>query len=189
MRIRNKRGYTILEVLIAVFITGLLAASGFQFYATMHNQTLTQEERSEMQHASRVTLQEIAKTLRMAGYKLGGAHVPYAISVDTLTVFFSQTQPVDTVMYFLDDAGGMYAMTEGEEGQRPPRQLMKKVNSQAAAVFANGIDNISYVLIDSENISISVTSRTLNRDQEYDENDGYRTLITSERVKMRNVGL
>jgi len=191
-RIRKTNGYTILEILIAVMITGILATSGFQFYSTMHNQTLTQEDISEMQHSSRVTLQEIAKTLRMAGYKLPDTHVPYVISSDTLWVFYGQTQPVDTVVYFLQETVDPYGGGgEMEEAERisPPMQLMKQVNSQTAATFAEGIQSISYTALDASNIVISVTTMTLRPDESYSENSGYRTLVTSERVKLRNVDL
>jgi len=58
-RLRNNRGYTIIEMLVAVLITGILASAGFEFYISMHNQTLAQEEISDMQQASRASLQEI----------------------------------------------------------------------------------------------------------------------------------
>jgi len=87
LRHHNKRrqaGFTILEVLVAGLITGILAMSSFQFYVSMHNQTLTQEEVSDMQTNCRASLHEIGQTLRMGGYKLSDTHNPFEITGDSL---------------------------------------------------------------------------------------------------------
>ena len=89
-KFKNNKGYTLLEILIGLFLTGLIAAAGFEFYATMHNQRLVQEDISDMQLNARNSLQEIVKTLRMGGYKIS-THPPYRASGDSLFVFYSET--------------------------------------------------------------------------------------------------
>lgn len=188
-RLRNNRGYTIAELLIAMFITGILAAAGFEFYISMHNQTLAQEEISDMQQASRASLQDITKTLRMAGYKVG-SHVPYAINGDSLYIFYNGTQPVDSVLYFLadytsDELAGMSAFSTGST----PHKLMKQVNSAAAEVFADYITDVTFTAINSSTIQVTINVQAAQPDEDFVTNGGYRTYSALETVNLRNVAL
>ncbi len=192
LRHKNKRrqaGFTILEVLVAGLITGILAMSSFQFYVSMHNQTLTQEEVSDMQTNCRASLHEIGQTLRMGGYKLG-THNPYDIYGDSLYVFFSETQPVDTVLYFLQE------FSDQEYAQDYPRpagwkifKLMKKVNSLKAAVFADYIKGIRYNAVASDEVTVAVTIESQKPDETFQTNNGYRTFTLVDRVILRNANL
>ena len=101
-KLKCSKGYTLIELLISLFITGLLVAAGMKFYVSMHNQALAQEEISYMQQNARSCLQEVSKSLRMAGYKIG-SHPAYRINGDSLYVFYNDSQPVDTVLYYLED--------------------------------------------------------------------------------------
>ena len=53
----TSKGYTLIELLIALFLTGVITTAGFHFYVKMHNSALTQEEISDMQQKSRASLQ------------------------------------------------------------------------------------------------------------------------------------
>jgi len=188
-RLHNNKGFTISEVLIAVFITGVLAAAGFEFYISMHNQTLAQEEISDMQQASRASLQDIAKTLRMAGYRVG-AHDAYQINGDSLRVFYNGTNPVDTIMYFLadyayDELQGIPAFQTGSV----PKKLMKQVNSNNAEIFADYIHNISFTALTSSTVQVSIEVQASHPDEDYTYNGGYRTYSALETVSLRNVAL
>jgi prepilin-type N-terminal cleavage/methylation domain-containing protein len=180
-KIRNTRGYTLIELIIALFLTGVVAAAGFSFYVTMHNQALTQEDISNMQHTNRTTLQEMAKTLRMAGYKLSG-HIPYRIAGDSLYVFFSETQPVDTVLYFLqrDPSGSI-------DDPWTPFRMMRQVNGGTAAIFSDAIHSVNYQVIDSATVVIEVETQTESSDESWVQDDGYRTITLTERVTIRNL--
>lgn len=180
---RNINGYTILELLVALLLTGIVAAAGFSFYVSMHNSALTQEDISNMQHTSRSSLQDMAKTLRMAGYKLSG-HVPYRIAGDSLYVFFSETQPVDTVLYYLEQNT---ALAAGTPTDWQPMFLMKQVNSQPPGVFSDLVRSIAYNVIDSANIEISIEAQTSRSDEAWSRDDGYRSFTATERVTIRNL--
>lgn len=187
---RRQAGFTILEVLVAGLITGILAASSFQFYISMHNQTLTQEEVSDMQTNCRASLHEIGQTLRMGGYKLGETHNSFDIHGDSLFVFFNETQPVDTVLYFLQE------FSDQEYAQGYPRptgmrifKLMKKVNSLKAAVFADYIKNIRYNAVASDEVTVAITIESQKPDETFQTNNGYRTFTLVDRVILRNANL
>ena len=184
--IRNSKGYTIIELLTSLLITGIVCAAAFKFYVSMHNQTLAQEEISTMQQNSRVTIEEISKTLRMAGFKTG-VHPAYAINGDSLYVFYSDTHPIDSVLFYLDDYNE-YELSRFPEGIRP-KKLMRRVNSDSAYVFSEYIFDLSFRAINSSTIEIAVEVISSTVDEDYAENNGYRTLAASENVNLRNVAL
>jgi len=180
-------GFSILEVLIAALITGVLATSTFQFYTSMNGQTEIQHDVSEIQHLCRASLHDIKKNLRMAGYKLNG-HDSFDISNDTLSIYYSDTQPVDTVMYYLEE------FSENEYYQVKPYvegmvlyKLMRKVNSETPAICTDFIQSIRFVQLNAKTITISITAQTSKQDETYDTNNGFRTYTMVERVTMRNV--
>ena len=183
--LRHSAGYTIMELLVALVLTGIVAAAGFSFYVSMHNSALTQEDISNMQHTARSSLQEIAKTLRMAGYELAG-HAAYRISGDSLYVFFSDPQPVDTVLYYLQENT---ALGVNAPNGWKPMFLMKKVNNQPAAVFSDVVRSITYTVIDSANVQVSIEAQTAKSDESWDEDSGYRSFTATERVTIRNLEL
>ncbi len=184
-RFRNSDGYTMLEVIVAMALTGILAMSGFEFYAAIHSQTSTQEEISEMQQNSRATLAELVRTMRKAGYKIGG-HRAYEISGDSLWIFFSETQPVDTVLYYLSTDADYQQGIFREEGAMTRKFLMKKVNSGYPVVYSEMIENISYNVIKASIIEISVEVIARKADENYQENGGYRTRTVAETISLRN---
>jgi len=188
-RLRNNRGYTIIEMLVAVLITGILASAGFEFYISMHNQTLAQEEISDMQQASRASLQEITKNLRMAGYRVG-THPAYVINGDSLMIFYSGTQPIDTILYFLADySTDEKAAIPGFPQSNSPRKLMKQVNSGYAEMFADYIRRVSFTAVSPSSVQVVIEVQTSMPDEDYNYNNGYRTYAAAETVNLRNVSL
>ena len=175
-----------------MLITGIMVASVFEFYVSMHNQTMVQDEISEMQQNSRACIVEITKNLRMAGFKIG-SHAPYLINGDSLYVFYNDTQPVDTILYYLSaqpnyELKGQYADDdEGGEGAETPNQLMKKVNSNRATVFSDYILGVSFTQVNSSTLGVSITTQATKPDEDYTENYGIRTYQSNENVFLRNI--
>jgi len=185
LKIHNARGFTLIELFIALFMTGIIAAAGFQFYVSMHNSTVTQEDISDMQNTSRTSLQEMVRTVRMAGFKVG-THVPYRVNGDSLYVFYSDTQPVDTILFFLqEDPSGGVAAVEGVVARR----LMKQVNSNPAGVYSDNVRAISYTVVDPSTIDITVQIQTARSDETFSRHDGHRFLSMTERVTIRNLDI
>lgn len=184
--LHNRRGYTIIEMLIALFITGVIAAAAFEFYVSMHNQTLAQEDISDMQQNARVTVAEITKSLRMAGYKVG-THPAFEVNGDSLYVFYSDTQPVDSVLYFLMDypEGSLTRFTDG----LAPKMLMKQINSNAPEVFSEFISDITFTVVDSSSVEVAVEVITSRPDEDHRDNAGFRTIAADENVNIRNRSL
>ena len=186
-RLKCSRGFTILEVVIAALITGILATASFRFYTSMHNQTEAQYEVSELQHQCRASVHEMKKTLRLAGFKLT-AHPAIEINGDSLAIYFSETQPVDTVLYFLQEFGDLdyYRIPDLPDGQQLFR-LVRQRNSQPAEIFTDFIVDVGFKPIDSKTMLITITAQTSKKDETFEENNGFRTWTLEEQVSLRNV--
>lgn len=184
------KGISLIEILIATFITGVLATAALSFFSGMHNQSVTQRNVAEMKDLARATLMEMKKTVRMAGYKLPEGHAPYEIfGGTTIGVYSSQTQPVDTTWLYLQEfAEYEYAQLCDLPDDRQLFKLMKMVNSDPPDIFSDFIVRVQYTAIDSNNVLISVTTQTPKHDMDWPLNNGYRTYTTTEQVKIRNAG-
>ena len=183
----NQFGFSMLEVLIASIITAIIATSAFSFYAKMSEQSEHQFNVSEMHQLCRTSLYDIRKSLMQAGFKLT-AHPPYEIKGDTLAVYYSDTQPVDTILYYLVE----YNDAEYAEISELPQshqlfKLYKKVNGDAPALFADYIVGINYNQVDAANMIVSIEVHSLLKDDSYQPNDGFRTYTVSERINIRNI--
>ncbi len=188
-RLRKSNGYTLIELLIALIVTGIIATAGFQFYVKMHNSTLSQEQISDMQQSSRVSLERISKSIRMAGFKIG-AHPAYRINGESLFVFASISQPVDTILYFLADYDNSeLANVDSLDASVRPRKLMIQVNGGAPEVFADNIHSMNFRVVNPTTIEVALTVQPLKPDESFAQNEGYRMFTANERVKMRNLGI
>ncbi len=183
---RCQRGVSVLELLIAALITGVMTTAAFQFLVTMQNQSEAQQNLSEAQLLCRNSLMDIKKNLRMAGYKITG-HPAYEVKGDTLAVYVSRSQPVDTILYYLweFDDGEYASMPDLPEGRQVYR-LIKQTNSDPPDEFADYILNVQYDLTDPSNVIVRVTTQTPRPDEDYPSFNGYRSYSLSERVKIRN---
>ncbi len=183
----NQVGFSILEVLIAAIITGIIATSAFSFYTKMSEQSEHQFNVSEMHQLCRTSLYDIRRTLMQAGFKLT-AHPAYEVKGDTLAVYYSDTQPVDTILYYLVEYNDAeYAAIADLPQSHQLFKLYKKVNSDAPALFADYIVDIIYNQVDAANMIVSISVHSLLKDDSYQPNDGFRTYRVSERINIRNV--
>jgi hypothetical protein len=186
---QTQRGATLIELLIAALLTAILGGFTFRYYASMHQHSITQTEIADMHQVSRSCLDEISRTLRMAGWRIGG-HPAYTIQGDSLYVFYSETNPVDTVLYFLEEyTAPEYAAVGGVPTGMELWKLMKKVNGGTPEMFADRVSAVQYTVIDSATVAVTLTVQTARSDETFADNQGYRTFINTERVNMRNVSL
>jgi type II secretory pathway component PulJ len=181
-KLRNTAGISLVEILVSLIITGLLATASFQFYSDMNGRTLTQQDLSDLQHICRTTVYELKKSIRMAGYKIG-SHDPFEIAGDTLFVYQQGTNPVDTIRYYLVQE---YRM-DAAEGAHQLYQLMKQMNSESAVPMSDHLRSLVFTEIDSANIQVEVTAESERRDHEYTANDGFKSFTLTELIKIRNV--
>lgn len=197
-RNRSQTGFSLLELLIALLITGAIAAAAFQFYVTMNQNVITQQEISEMQQISRSCLQEISKTVRMAGYMLqqvSPGHLPYEIIDDTLFVYqgcidVGCPDPVDTTRYFLSEFGESdYAGVPGLPTGMQIYKLMRQQDRDTVELYADFVQSILFTPIGTQEMAITMTVQAARTDETFSENNGFRTFSNTERISMRNVSM
>lgn len=69
-KLKDKKGVSFLEVMIALLITGILTASMLRLYITQHKNYMIQEDVTEIQQNARASIGELSRQIRMAGYDL-----------------------------------------------------------------------------------------------------------------------
>lgn len=186
-KLASAAGLTIVELVIAAFVTAIVAGAGFNFFAHFHGAGEAQSSISELQNLGRNSLLEIRKSLRIAGYNLSG-HVPYRISGDSLAIYYTMTQPVDSVHYYLQEfTSAEYAAVPGRPNTLLIYKLMKRINAAAPMVYADFITDFDVVPIDSRNFAVTITAVADRADDKYQPNSGFRTYTIGERVLLRNV--
>lgn len=186
-KLKCNRGISILEILIAGLITGILATATFSFYVSMQQQTESQYELSELQNTCRTSLWDMKKNLRLAGFKIAG-HPAFEISGDTLAVYYSNTQPVDSIIYYLSEyADWEYLMVPNLPDGKKLYNLMKKVNSEIPAIYSEFVTGIVFNEIDSANVIITITAQVSKQDETYQPNGGFREFSLAERIHIRNI--
>jgi hypothetical protein len=63
-------GFTVLELLVSVFLAAIVTTAAMSLYITQHKQLLVQDEISDMQANVRAATAELTTKIRMAGYKV-----------------------------------------------------------------------------------------------------------------------
>lgn len=88
---RNEKGFTLVELLIALLISGFVVSAAYGIYLTQHEGWIIQEQVSNMQQNIRAAMHELETRIRMAGYRLPGGIEPIYASdsnPDTITIVF-----------------------------------------------------------------------------------------------------
>ena len=87
----QNRGTTLIELLVALAITGVVTMSVMKLYVTQHENYLLQDDITTVQQNARASIDELTRNIRMAGNELPGG-LPALIAgnhdPDTITINF-----------------------------------------------------------------------------------------------------
>ena len=89
--ILNENGVSIIEMLIALLMVGVVTTSIFKLYITQHESYLVQDDITNIQQNARASIDELSRQIRMAGYDLPlGIQAIYAQNTnpDTITLVY-----------------------------------------------------------------------------------------------------
>ncbi|MCP4704367.1 MAG: hypothetical protein GY865_07135 [candidate division Zixibacteria bacterium] len=88
-KLKNRAGMSILEVLIALFLAGIVTTAIFKIYITQHKNWMIQEDVTDIQQNARAAIDELNRNIRMAGHALPfglNAIEAYDTNPDTIIV-------------------------------------------------------------------------------------------------------
>jgi hypothetical protein len=174
---RDERGMSIIELLIASAIGLMVITAGLEFYVSQHKSWLMQTDVAEIQYNARACIDEIANSLRMAGYDLPAGHESVQIGTDSLTVFFVRAGKVDTIRYFI------------YKHDSEDRYLVRHVNDEQAKFFSNDVESLIATETSPRRFTIELTTRSERPDKDLIGLDGYRRRTITTEVLARNLTL
>ena len=208
----NDRGFTILETLVAVSISGILMAGIYSTYYSQQKSSIVQGQVAAMQQNLRAAMSLMTTDIRMTGYDpLGSAGAGIQNDgTDSIRVTMDTTgdgaadDANEDVTYSLYDADG-----DGDN------DLGRNTGSGNVPAAAN-IDALNFVYLDAQgavtatvsemrSVQISILARTERADPGFTNNetytnqqgtpiytasgDHYRRRMLTAQVKCRNLGL
>ena len=98
LNFRAIKGFTIIELLIALFLAGIVTSAAMGIYITQHKQWLVQDDISDMQASIRAAAVELSTQIRMAGYNVPGG-IPeleaYNTNPDTIVITYDSADIQD----------------------------------------------------------------------------------------------
>lgn len=188
-RLKRNNGVTLIEIMISAVVSAIILLAVFSFYSSLSHQAEVQVDVSEVQNVCRNSIFEIRKTLHKAGNRLG-SHKPYEIKGDSLAVYFSETQAVDTVLYFLQEfTEAEYTGLPNLPNGRKIYKLMKQTNNLAATIFSDFITSVNFIEINATSMAVTIVAQSSRQDDTYSPDNGYRSYSLGERVNLRYLKL
>ena len=74
---KSNKGMSLVEIMVALLITGILTAAMFRVYINQHHAWMIQDSLINVQQSARAAIDELAKQLRMTGYALPNGTTPF----------------------------------------------------------------------------------------------------------------
>jgi len=170
-RIICQKGMGLIELLISAALTVLIGAIALEFYVSQHNRLILEEDISVMQQNARVVMDEITRNIRIAGFGLTSSP-SIVVGSDTLKIYYNLGGKVDTVVYYISRTNPVHP------------NLMKKVSSGVAQVFAENIDSLKLTQ-SAKLVNVRIVARAAAKDQDF-TGDKYRRRILTSNIKVRN---
>lgn len=190
---QQEYGFSLVELLIAIAIGGILLASICQVFITQNQSYNVQAAVAEMQQNARAAMDMMTRELRMAGYDPAGSSGAGMVSIAANSVSFTQdlngdgdTADADeSVTYSLyTDANGIQCAGRNTGGGNQP--LASNIQSLSFS-YRDSSGSATAVAANVRQIQISIAATTATRDPNYPANGGYRTCTLISYVTPRNL--
>jgi prepilin-type N-terminal cleavage/methylation domain-containing protein len=106
---KSDKGMSLVEILVALFITGILTAAMFRVYINQHQAWMLQDSIIDVQQNARAAIDELGRQLRMSGYALPNGTMPFAAynsNPDSITVYYKTSDCQVAIKHAMTSAGG-----------------------------------------------------------------------------------
>jgi type IV pilus assembly protein PilW len=194
---RNDRGYTLMELMVAIAIGMIVMASVATTFTSQTRAYSAQEQINQMEQNARGALDIMSRELKMAGYKPNGGSVTGVVSYSSSSL---------TIQADLNADGAV--STSGSDNEQiayaydsTNKKITRQVGTAAAATLAENISAFTFTYYQSSGttlatsttdirrIKIAITAKTEKPDPGYQTNGGYRTMDLSATITPINLGL
>ncbi len=196
---RTDQGFTLVELLVAMALAGVVSAAIYSTYHTQQKSYLIQEQLTAMQQNLRAGMFYMAREIRMAGLDPTrsanfGVTLATSTSIDFTLDLDRNGQTGGTnerVIYVLDDSDGDGVNDELDKNTNTVAENIDALNF--VYLDANGdplADPVS--LTDIRSVRVSITARTGRADPGYTDpttGDNFRRKTLTTQIKCRNLGL
>jgi len=199
MNYGDVRGFTLVEVILALVLSTVTIGVIYQLYLSQVKNQAVRENTLDMQQQARAAMDLVSRELKMAGFDPRGVNRDPLRGNDFFGVTFDSSQlniradlngngvPTDSneSIVFSHDSETMTLRRNTGGGRQP---LGENIEAFSVKYF----DSEGKITTRSENIrqvEVSITARTENADPQYPHNGGYRKITLQLRVTPRNLGL
>ncbi|MFA4910267.1 MAG: prepilin-type N-terminal cleavage/methylation domain-containing protein [Desulfobacteria bacterium] len=173
---KNEPGFTLIEIMIALAIAGILLVSIYNLYISQSRTYTVQEQVSEMQQNARVAMNIISRDIRMAGFNPTGA------TFNGLTYGTSQIQ----IKADLNGNGTISGADEDITYALNTADSNHPKITRNSQPFAEDIETLGFTPSGTNGATISITARTRNKDPKH-TGDGYHRMTLTAVVVARNL--
>jgi type IV pilus assembly protein PilW len=189
----TNNGFTIIELLIAIAIMGIIIGALFSFSIAQRKYFSVQAQISEMTQNTRAAMDMIGGELAMAGYRPSDltpvfSGIPYSDSQLQIYAEFNGNNVRDDTYENIT-----YTYDSGE------KQIKRNTNRGGGnQTFSENIQSFTFEYLDSQGnpttttanirqIRLTITGRTSKSDHLYPDNSGYRTYTLTSVITPRNL--
>lgn len=166
----DKRGVTLIEILVTLVIVGIAMAAVYEIYLTVQKQGLAQDEIAEMSQNVRIATDQIMKELRLAGYNTATPSVGIigSVAANNITLDTTNTNSVTLRGDFDETVAGPEEVKYDVVGTSTSPMLVRCYRFQADLacdanpsnwpVFAPNVTSIRFDFYNNLNSGINVAT-------------------------------
>ncbi|MCL2791203.1 MAG: prepilin-type N-terminal cleavage/methylation domain-containing protein [Desulfobulbus sp.] len=216
---RKQRGFTLVELLVATAVGGVLMGAVMTAFLSQHETYIVQDDVVEMQQNARVAMDMLTRDIRSIGYdpgSFGAALKTPGIGADgatqglVFTRWHDDTAAMQEVEYALIDA---FASVGGNDGRVD--DLGRRLGTEALQPVAENVSQLEFRYLDGDGnptslpnnvraIQVSIMVESANQatkampppqtyttpgGQQWTPADGFRSIFLTATVRCRNLGL
>ncbi len=196
-RIPVSKGYTLIEVVVALGLSLLTLSAVYSLYVTELKAQIVRENMLDMHQQARVVVDLVSREILMAGYDPRGVNEDsdltnnfYGITYDPAQLIIKSdlngngtpSNANESIVFSLDSV--THTLRRNTGGGRQP--FGENIESFVVQYWDQD-GNPTTDSLSIRQVGITVTARTADPDPNYSDNGGYRTVTLHSRITPRNL--